>query len=78
MREVEQFGQNFERCPVEDVMDAPQEPPAPTQAEAKTDLTKFKATKGKAAAKTVKNKYQFQIMLAQGIPVEEIHKFADP
>jgi len=78
VREVEQFGQNFERCPVEDVMDAPQEPPAPTQAEAKTDLTKFKATKGKAAAKTIKTKYQFQIMLAQGIPVEEIHKFADP
>lgn len=79
MREVEQFGKNFERCPVEDIIDdTVTEPPAPTQAETKTDLSKFKATKGKAAAKTVKTKYQFQIMLAQGIPVEEIHKFADP
>lgn len=78
IREVEQFGQNFERCPIEDVLDNVPEPPAPTQAEAKTDLTKFKAHKGKAAAKTVKTKYQFQIMLAQGIPLEEIHKFADP
>ncbi|KAF1852184.1 leucyl-tRNA synthetase [Cucurbitaria berberidis CBS 394.84] len=79
VREVEMFGQNFERCPVEDVLDdsAPP-PPAPTQAETKTDITKFKAHKGKAAAKTVKTKYQFQIMLAQGIQLEEIHKFSDP
>ncbi|KAI8935036.1 hypothetical protein NX059_008700 [Plenodomus lindquistii] len=79
IREVEMFGQNFERCPVEDVIDTTvPEPPAPTQAETKTDITKFKATKGKASAKTIKTKYQFQIMLAQGIPLEEIHKFADP
>jgi leucyl-tRNA synthetase len=32
---------------------------------------------GKAALKTVKTKYQFQVMLALGIPVEEIHRFAD-
>jgi leucyl-tRNA synthetase len=79
VREVEMFGQNFERCPVEEVIDtAVEEPPAPTQAETKTDMSKFKATKGKASAKTVKTKYQFQILLAQGIPLEEIHKFADP
>ncbi|KAF1917202.1 hypothetical protein BDU57DRAFT_595658 [Ampelomyces quisqualis] len=79
VREVDMFGQNFERCPVEDVIeDSIPEPPAPTQADTKTDITKFKAQKGKAAAKTVKTKYQFQIMLAQGIPLEEIHKFADP
>ncbi|KAF1944253.1 leucyl-tRNA synthetase [Clathrospora elynae] len=79
IREVEMFGQNFERCPVEEVLDdSAAEPPAPTQAETKTDITKFKATKGKAAAKTVKTKYQFQIMLAQGIPLEEIHLFSDP
>lgn len=80
-REVEQFGPTFERCPVDDVIeDASQGaiPPAPTQAETKTDLGKFTAKKGKAAAKSVKAKYQFQIMLAQGIPLEEIHKFADP
>ncbi|KAH7382135.1 hypothetical protein BKA66DRAFT_418613 [Pyrenochaeta sp. MPI-SDFR-AT-0127] len=78
IREIEQFGQNFERCAIEDVLDDVPEPPAPTQAEAKTDLTKFKAHKGKASAKTIKTKYQFQIMLAQGIPLEDIHKFADP
>ncbi|KAI4666256.1 uncharacterized protein J4E79_002293 [Alternaria viburni] len=79
VREVEMFGLNFERCPVEDVVETSvPEPPAPTQAETKTDITKFKATKGKANAKTVKTKYQFQIMLAQGIPLEEIHKFSDP
>ncbi|PVI05866.1 leucyl-tRNA synthetase [Periconia macrospinosa] len=82
VREVELFGKNFERCPVDDIIEeGPKEgavPPAPTQAETKTDLTKFSAKKGKAAAKTVKTKYQFQIMLAQGIPLEEIHKFADP
>lgn len=79
IREVEMFGQNFERCPVDDVLDdSTSQAPAPTQAETKTDITKFKATKGKASAKTIKTKYQFQIMLAQGIPVEEIHKFAEP
>jgi leucyl-tRNA synthetase len=78
VREVELFGQNFERCTVEDIMDEPvNDAPAPTQ-ETKTDATKFRATKGKANAKTVKAKYQFQIMLSQGIPVEEIHLFADP
>lgn len=78
VREVEDFGQNFERCPVEDIIEAPAELPAPTQAETKTDVTKFKAQKGKAAAKSVKTKYQWQILLSQGIPLEEIHKFADP
>ncbi|KAF2866189.1 hypothetical protein BDV95DRAFT_623278 [Massariosphaeria phaeospora] len=82
VREVEQFGKNFERCPVDDIIEeGPTDgatPPAPTQAETKTDLSKFSAKKGKAAAKAVKTKYQFQILLSQGIPVEEIHKFADP
>ncbi|KAF1836858.1 leucyl-tRNA synthetase [Decorospora gaudefroyi] len=79
VREIEMFGQNFERCPAEDVIDTTvPEPPAPTQAETKTDLTKFKAQKGKASAKAVTTKYQFQILLAQGIPLEDVHKFADP
>ena len=42
------------------------------------DVTKFTAKKGKAASKVVKMKYQFQIMRAIGIPMEEIHRFADP
>ena len=87
VREIEMFGQNFERCPVEQVQDEKEnaEPngappvPAPTQETTKEDVTKFSAKKSKAAAKTnVALKYQFQIMLAVGIPLEEIHKFADP
>lgn len=81
VREVELFGQNFEHCPVDDIMDgtaADGAPPAPTQSETKTDVSKHTTKKSKAAAKTIKTKYQFQIMLAQGIPLEEIHKFAEP
>ncbi|KAF2711963.1 leucyl-tRNA synthetase [Pleomassaria siparia CBS 279.74] len=82
VNEVKMFGPLFEKCPVEEVLEeGPTDgaiPPAPTQAETKTDLGKFSAKKGKAAAKAVKTKYQFQIMLAQGIPLEEIQKFADP
>ena len=62
VKEVEMFGQNFERCPVDDVVDdssAPQAvPPAPTQSETKTDLSKFSAKKGKSNAKAIKAKYQ--------------------
>lgn len=65
VREIEQFGPTFERCPVDDIIDEPPSnasiPPAPTQAETRTDLSKFSAKKGKAAAKTVKTKYQFQV-----------------
>lgn len=77
--DVRKFGQNFERYEEEDLDSAGQigQPPAPTQAQTKEDITKFTSKKGKAAAKTVKMKYQFQIMRALGIPNEEIHKFAD-
>lgn len=77
--DVRKFGQNFERYEDEDLSGVGQTvtAPAPTQAETKEDITKFTSKKGKAAAKTVRMKYQFQIMLALGIPREEIHKFAD-
>lgn len=80
IREVEMFGTNFERCPEAALVNGEPEPdaPAPTQEQTKEDITKFSAKKGKAASKSVKLKYQFQIMLALGIPVGEIHKFADP
>jgi leucyl-tRNA synthetase len=85
VREIEMFGQNFENCPIDEVTkenDKPEAngaPPAPVQETTKEDVTKFTAKKSKAAAKVNVNlKYQFQIMLAIGIPVEEIHKFADP
>lgn len=80
VREIEMFGQNFERCPDTAMVDgqAPAEPPAPTQEQTKEDVTKFAAKKSKAASKAVQLKYQFQIMLAIGIPVQDIHQFADP
>jgi len=77
--EVKRFGQNFENCPEEEVTNGETETiPAPTQETTKSDVTKFTAKKSKAAAKAVKLRYQFQIMLALGIPVEEVHKFANP
>jgi len=81
VEEVQKFGKNFENCPKEDLAEEAKEPettPAPTQEITKEDITKFASKKSKAAAKTVKMKYQFQIMLALGLPLEEIHKFADP
>ncbi|KAI0151884.1 leucyl-tRNA synthetase, cytoplasmic [Hypoxylon sp. NC0597] len=74
-KEVEMFGQEFERYKEED------EPvvetvTTPAQRE-REDVTKFTAKKGKAAAKSVKMKYQFQIMQAMGIPLQQIHLFAD-
>ena len=82
-REIEMFGQNFERCSLESVAEGNAEPngapPAPTQETTNEDITKFSTKKSKASAKTnVALKYQFQIMLALGIPIEEIYKFSDP
>jgi leucyl-tRNA synthetase len=73
--EIKMFGKNFEGYKDEDEV-APTDIPAPTTHH--EDVTKFTAKKGKAATKVVKMKYQFQIMAAQHIPKEEIHKFADP
>lgn len=74
--EVKLFGQEFENYKEEEevVVEKPSGNAAPA---VKEDITKFKATKGKAAAKTVKMKYQFQIMEAVGIPRKEIYRFAD-
>ena len=74
--EVQKFGENFEGYQEESAGEAISAP-APTQANTKEDITKFTSNKSKAAAKTVKMKYQFQIMLALGIRREEIHRFAD-
>lgn len=41
------------------------------------DMKAHLSAAGKAALKTVKAKYQFQVMLALGIPRAEIHKFAE-
>lgn len=81
--DIEKFGKNFERF---DEYQAQQEAlngeapiPAPVQGiNKKEDITKFSSSKSKATAKNVKTNYQFQSMLAMGIPKEEIHKFSDP
>lgn len=77
-KEVKLFGQEFENYKEEEevLVEQPAGGANPVQAK-REDITKFKATKGKANAKTVKMKYQFQIMEAVGIPRKEIHRFAD-
>lgn len=77
--DVRKFGQDFEKYDEEEEGSGLPggQPPAPTQAQTKEDITKFTSKKSKANAKTAKMKYQFQIMRALGIPNEEIHKFAD-
>lgn len=67
------FGQNFENCPPEEE-DVPSLVVTP---QGKTDPTKFRAGKSKAAAKKGRSKFQFEIMVQLGIPREEVHKFAD-
>ncbi|KAF5392068.1 hypothetical protein D9757_003334 [Collybiopsis confluens] len=73
VREIELFGENFERF-VEPPLE--QDEPAPAQGAATAD--KSKAKKGKIATKSSGHKYQFQILLSIGIPREDIKKFADP
>lgn len=77
VKEIEMFGRDFERYKEEEeVEEAPA--PAPAAKAAKEDVTKFNAKKGKAAAKASKVKYQWQILHSIGIPIQEIHLFADP
>jgi leucyl-tRNA synthetase len=74
--EIEMFGMEFERYQAEEAV-VEEKSNGSEKPIAKEDITKFGAKKGKLQAKTVKMKYQFQIMQAIGIPVQEIHKFAD-
>ncbi|KUJ13558.1 leucyl-tRNA synthetase-like protein [Mollisia scopiformis] len=76
INEVKLFGKNFENYKDDDVLEDKTNTPTPSTHH--EDVTKFTAKKGKAASKVVKMKYQFQIMRAVGIPMEDIHKFADP
>ena len=80
VREIGMFGSNFEGCKDEDLaVDSKVEAPfSPIQVPPKEVGTKFASSKSKVAAKSIKAKYQYQIMLAQGIPREDIHRFADP
>ncbi|KAI1820205.1 leucyl-tRNA synthetase [Xylaria intraflava] len=74
-REVELFGQNFENAPAAELEQLSLNEKTDV---GKTDMSKFSGSKSKVAAKSGKVKYQFEIMLSLGIPVEEIHKFANP
>ncbi|KAI0435617.1 leucyl-tRNA synthetase [Xylaria telfairii] len=84
VREVEMFGQNFEHYTEDDEGDADAGKAGDgataddAGATSAADVTKFRSKKTKAVAKSGAAKYQFQIMLSQGIPREDIHKFADP
>ena len=73
-REVEDFGADFSGAPVDDD-DADDAAATP---QARDDVTKFSAKKSKAVAKQGRGKFQFEIMLQLGIPIEEVAAFADP
>ena len=78
VNEIKLFGQNFERYSDEEITEADKKNDKIKAANTThEDVTKFTSKKGKSAAKSVKVKYQFQIMRALNIPLEEIHKFAD-
>lgn len=67
--EIDLFGQNFEKF---------YEQQKENQALEETKPEAGKPKHSKVAAKTGGFKYQFQIMLSLGIPIEEIHNFSDP
>lgn len=77
VNEIGKFGKDFSGYN-EDEEAAAEQKPAAAVKQTKEDITKFTTNKSKANAKTVKMKYQFQIMKAIGIPTEDIHLFADP
>ncbi|KAJ3029257.1 UNVERIFIED_CONTAM: cytosolic leucyl tRNA synthetase [Siphonaria sp. JEL0065] len=79
-KEVELFGQNFERYIEEESIEEAEAPATPKKDGAKenVDPTKIAKKHGKANAKNTGLKYQFQIMRSMGVPNEEIHLFANP
>ncbi|KIJ61224.1 hypothetical protein HYDPIDRAFT_183337 [Hydnomerulius pinastri MD-312] len=74
IREMEMFGENFERYGLE----PEEEKPKATENGSAAPKPVGKATKGKVAAKATGLTYQFQIMESIGVPREEVKKFADP
>lgn len=74
IREMELFGENFERYDP----NAEDETPKVTENGPAPTAQVGKATKGKVAAKATGLTYQFQIMESIGVPREEVKKFADP
>ena len=74
IREMEEFGPDFENYRDAEEEEAPVPPANVKNASTAVD----KAKKGKVAAKATGLQYQFQIMESMGVPREEIKKFADP
>lgn len=72
IREIELFGEDFERFKPDAL-----EEPAESQPTAAGKAPE-KGKKGKVAAKATGHTYQFQIMESIGVPREEIKRFADP
>ncbi|KAK0557446.1 cytosolic leucyl tRNA synthetase [Tilletia horrida] len=76
IREVELFGKDFSGYKEEEAEAAPE--PKPTQATTSVTTSNVeKATKGKLQAKSTGHKYQFQILRAGGVPMDQIHEFTD-
>ncbi|KAK3951887.1 hypothetical protein QBC32DRAFT_153395 [Pseudoneurospora amorphoporcata] len=78
VKEIDMFGQEFERYKEDEVVVEGAAAAPAAAPKSKEDVSKFNAKKGKTVAKTGGAKYQFQILKSLGIPVQEIHKFADP
>lgn len=86
VREMELFGEDFERFVEDDAADAPAPVPSqPSTGEDKGPATSSatkgnvdKSRKSKVAAKSTGLTYQFQIMESIGVPRAEIKRFADP
>ncbi|PHH69050.1 hypothetical protein CDD82_107 [Ophiocordyceps australis] len=77
VNEIKMFGQDFSGYR-DGGQGAKEDESARDSTAKKEDVTKFTTNKSKANAKTVKMKYQFQIMKSIGIPQQDIHQFADP
>ncbi|KKA26535.1 hypothetical protein TD95_005186 [Thielaviopsis punctulata] len=78
VNEIRMFGKDFSGYnPDAESESAPAAPAASAAPKPKEDVTKFSTKKSKSVAKTAKMKYQFQIMAASGVPLQEVHKFAD-
>ncbi|TFL03231.1 hypothetical protein BDV98DRAFT_527824 [Pterulicium gracile] len=78
IREMEMFGEDFQRFSAEENTSVAAPPTAGDAPPPSAPEDKSKAKKGKIAAKATGHTYQFQIMESIGVPRSEIKKFADP
>ncbi|CAG8679942.1 42317_t:CDS:10 [Gigaspora margarita] len=78
-REIEQFGPEFKIPDQDDLEEGVKDLGLNDDNAIKTQDpgTKMISKKGKVAAKSTDQKYQFQIMQSMGVPINEIAKFSD-